>query len=110
MYLPSSYSRIKYLLRTRSVTTDLLMSLESQPVRCAIMLCHLGKTRNGYVATYFNLLSSTAASRAAGGYLIVAEHFGENEELAGSNEERNKKKPSFSPKVDLFDSVVFSNM
>ena len=74
------------------------------------MLCHLGKMRNGYVATYFNLLSSTAASSATGGYLIVLEPFGENEELAGSNGERNRKKPNFSPKVDLFDSVVFSNM
>ena len=39
-----------YLVAT-SVVTDLVTSLKFQPIRCAIMLCHFGRTRNGYVAT-----------------------------------------------------------
>ena len=50
-YLPSSYSESEYLFRTRSVATDLVTSPEIQPIRCAIMLCHFGRARNGYVAT-----------------------------------------------------------
>ena len=70
------------------------------------MLCHFGQTRNGYVATKFILLSSTPASSATSGYVVVPEHFGQNEERACSSEERTKKKPSFVPKVDLIDAVV----
>ena len=66
------------------------------------MLCHFGQTRNGYVATYFILLSSTAAS--------APEHFGQNEEPAGSNEEQTKKKPSFVPKVDSNDAILFPSI
>ena len=106
-YLPSSYSRSKYLFRRRSVATDLLTSPEFQPIRCAIMLCHFGQTRNGYVATYFILLSGTAVSSATSGYVVVPERFGQNEEPAGSNGERTRKKPSFVPKVDLIDAIVF---
>ena len=58
------------------------------------------------MATYFFFLSSIAASSATGGYVIVPEHFGQNEEPAGSNKERTKKKPSFVPKVNLIDAVV----
>ena len=50
-YLRSSYSRSEYLFLTRSVATDLVTSLEIQTIRSAIMLCHLGRTQNGYVAT-----------------------------------------------------------
>ena len=71
------------------------------------MLCQFGQTRNGYVATYFILLSSTAASSATGGYVVVPERFGENEEPAVSNEKRNRKKPSFDPKMDLINAIVF---
>ena len=74
------------------------------------MLCHFGQTRNGYVATYFILLSSTAAISATSGYLVVPEHFGQNEEPTGRNEERTKKKPIFVKKVDLFDAIVFPTM
>ena len=41
----------EYLFRTRSVATDLVTSLEIQPIRSAFMLCQFGQTRNGYVAT-----------------------------------------------------------
>ena len=74
------------------------------------MLCHFGQTRNGYVATYFIPLSSTAASSATSGYVVVPERFGQNEEQAGSNEERNKKKTSFVSKVDLIVAIVFWSM
>ena len=77
--------------RTRSVATDPLRSLEFQAIRCAFMLCQFGQTQNGNVATYFILLSSTAASSVTGGYVVVPEHFGQNEEPAGSNEEQTKK-------------------
>ena len=109
-YLPRSYSKSEYLFRTRSVATDLVTSLEFQPIRCAIKLCHFGQTRNGYVATQFILLSSTTASSATSGYVVVTEHFGQNEEPAGSNEERTRKKPSFVLKVDLIDAIVISSM
>ena len=74
------------------------------------MLCHFGQKRNGYEATYFFILSSTASSSATSGYVLVPEHFGQNEEPAGSNEERTKKKPSFNPKVDLIDAIVIPSM
>ena len=37
------------------------------------------------------LLSSTAASSATTGYVVVPEHFGQIEEPVGSNEERTGK-------------------
>ena len=74
------------------------------------MLRQFGQTQNGYVATYFILLSSTAASSATSGYVVVPENFGQNEEQAGKNEERTKKKPSFVPEVDLIDAVVIPIM
>ena len=74
------------------------------------MLCQFGQTRNGYVATYFIFLSSTAASSATSGYVVVPEHFGQNEEPACSNEEWTRKKSSFVPKVDLSDSIVLRSM
>ena len=110
MYLPCSYTRSEFLFRTRSVATDLVTSLEIQPIRCTFMLCQFGQIRNGYVATYFILLSSTAASSATSGYVAVPEHFGQNEEPAFSNEERTRKKPSFVPKVDLIDAIVPPSM
>ena len=74
------------------------------------MLCQFGRTRKAYVATYFILLSSTAASSATSGYVVVPERFGQNEEPACSNEERTNKKPSLVPKVNLFDAIVFKSM
>ena len=74
------------------------------------MLCHCGQTRNCYVTTYFILLSSTAVSSATSGYVVIPERLGQNEEPVGKNEERIRKKPSFVPKVDLFDAIVFPSM
>ena len=55
------------------------------------MLCQFGRTRNVYVAPRFILLSSTAASSATSGYVVVPEHYLQNEEPACINEERIKK-------------------
>ena len=60
---------IEYLLRTRSVATHLLTSLEIQPIRCAFLLCQFGRLRNVYVATRIILFSSTAESSATSGYI-----------------------------------------
>ena len=95
---------------SRSVATNLVMSLKIQPIRCAVMLCQIAQTRNGYVATYFDLLSSTAASSATSGYVVVLKRFDQKEEPAGINEERTRKKLSFVPKVDLNDARVFPSM
>ena len=71
-----------------STATNLVTSLEFKPIRYATTLCHFGRTRNGYVANHFILLSGTA---------VVLERFGQNEEPAIRHEERAKKKPSFVP-------------
>ena len=74
------------------------------------MLCQFGRTRNAYVAIRFILLSRTADSSATSGYVVVPEHLLQNDETACINEERTKKKPSFVPKVDLFDATVLLSM
>ena len=51
-----------------------------------------------------------AESSATSGYVAVPEHFGQNEEPAGSNEEQTRKKHNFVPKVDLFDAKLFPRM
>ena len=40
------------------------------------MLCHFGRTCNGYVATRFIPFSSTAESSASSGYVVFQEHSG----------------------------------
>ena len=88
------------LLRARSVATDQVTSQNLQPIRCAFMLCQIGRTRNVYVATRIILLSSTAESSATSGYVVVTELFLQNEKPACINEARTRKKPSLVPKVD----------
>ena len=88
------------LLRARYVATDLVTSQNFQPIRCAFMLCQFGQTRNVYVATRFILLSSTAESSSASGYVAVPEHFLQNDEPSVNNVEQAKKKPSFVLKMD----------
>ena len=75
----------EYLFRTCSVATNLVTSLEFNPIRCATMLCHFGQTRNGSIATHFILLSSTATISATGGYVDVPERYRQNEEPASRN-------------------------
>ena len=80
------------------------------PIRCATTLCLFGRTRNGYVATHFILLSSTAENSATSGYVVVPERFGQNDEPPDSNKERAMKKPSLVPKGDLIDGIVIPSM
>ena len=91
--------------RMCSVATNLVTSLEFTPIRCATTLCHCGRTRNGYVATHFIHLSSTAESSATSGYVVVPERFSQIELLASRNEERARRKPSLFPALDLIDAI-----
>ena len=68
----------EFLFSMFLVVTNLVTSLEFQPIRCAIMLCHHGRTRNGYIATRFFLLSSTAESSATSGYVVAPELSGQS--------------------------------
>ena len=65
------------------------------------MLCHFGRTRNGFVATRFILLSSTAESSATGGYVVVTKLSGQSESWAAKNVERTTEKPSFVPNSEF---------
>ena len=82
-----------------SVVTNLVTSLEFLPIRCATMLCHFGRTRNGYLATRFILLKSTAESSATSGYVVAPER--QSEARAGRNVEQTWKKTSFVPSSEL---------
>ena len=78
--------KIDYLFRMCSVATNLVTSRKYNPIRCATTQGHFGRTRNGYVATHFILLSSTAK---------FLKRFGKHAEAASRNEERTKERPSF---------------
>ena len=86
-----------------SVVTNLVTSLEFQPIRCATALFHFGRTWNVYVATRIILVSSTAESSAKSGYVVATERSGQSEAWAGRNVERARKRPSSFPTVDLID-------
>ena len=75
-----------------SIVTILVMTLEFQPIRCATMLCHFGRTRNGYIATPFIQLSGTADNSATSDYVVVPERSGQSEAWAGRKVERTKKR------------------
>ena len=90
----------EYLFRMCSVVTNLVTSLEIQPIRCATTLFHFGRTRNVYVATRIILLSSTAESSATSGYVVATERSGQSELLANRNVERARQKPSLFPTVN----------
>ena len=83
------------MFRTCFVATNLVTSPEFQPNRCATMLRLFEQTRNGYVATRWILLSSTAESSATSGYVVVPERSGQSEAWAARNVERTGKKRSF---------------
>ena len=96
-----------------SVATKLVTSLDFNPIRFVITLCHFGRTRNGYAATRSILFSSTAESSATRGTVVIPERFGRNEKPAVSNKERARKKLSLVrlvPKVDLIDAIVLPSM
>ena len=68
-----------YLFCMCSVVTNLVTSLEFQPIRSATMLFHFGRTRNGYVAIRFILLSGTVESSATSSYVVAPERNGQSE-------------------------------
>ena len=71
-----------------SVVTNLVTSLEIQPIRCATTLFHFGRPRDVYVATRIILFISTAEGSATSGYVGATEHSGQSEAWAGRNAER----------------------
>ena len=95
----------EYLFRMCSVVTNLVTSLEFQPIRCATTLFYFGRTRNGYVATRIIFLSITAENSVASGYVVAPERSGQIGALASRNVERASKRPSLFPKVDLTDAA-----
>ena len=56
-----------------SVVTNLVTSLEFQPIRCATTLFHFGRTRDVYVATRIILFSSTAEGSATSDYVAATD-------------------------------------
>ena len=88
-----------------SVVTNLVTSLEFQPIRCATTLFYFGRTRNVYVATRIILFSSTAESNTTSGYVVATERSGQSEAWAGRNVEQARKKPSSFPSVGLIDAA-----
>ena len=70
-----------------SVVNNLVTSLEVQPIRCATTLFHFGRTRDVYVATRINLLSSTTEGGDTSGYVAATERSGQSEARAGRNVE-----------------------
>ena len=74
-----------------SVVTNLVTSLEFQPILCVTTLFHFGRTRKVYVATRICLLSSIAESTATSGYVVATERSGQSEALAGRSLKRVRK-------------------
>ena len=74
-----------------SVVTNLVTSLEFEPVRCATTLFHFGPTRNVYVANRIILFNSTAESSGTSGYVVATERSGQSEAWASRNVERARK-------------------
>ena len=93
------------LLRMCSVVTNLVTSIEFQPILCATTPFHFGRTRNDYVATRISLLSSTAESSTTSVYVVATERSGQKEAGAGRNVERARKEPSSFPTGDLIDAA-----
>ena len=74
-----------------SVVTNLVTSLEVQPIRCATTLFHFGRTLDVYVATRIILLSSTAEGSATSRYVAATERSGQSEAWVVRDVERARK-------------------
>ena len=88
-----------------SVISNLVTSLEYQPIYYATTVFRFRRTRNGYVATRTILLSSNAESSATSGYVVPTERSGQIETWASRNVERARKMPSLFPMSDLIDAA-----
>ena len=62
-----------------SVITNLVTSLEFQPIRCATTLFRFARTRDVYVATRIIPFSGTAEGSATSGYVAAKERSGQSE-------------------------------
>ena len=71
------------MFRMCSVVTNLVTSLEIQPMHCGTTLFHSGRQRDVYVATRIILFSSTAEGSATSGYVAATERCGQSEARAG---------------------------
>ena len=87
----------EHLPRMCSAASNLVMSLDFNPIHCATMLCLFGQTQNGSEANHFITFSSNAMSSATGNYVVVPKRCGQNEGPGGRKEERTRNKPSFAP-------------
>ena len=97
--------KIEYLFRTSSVATNPVTPPKSNPIRCGAMVCPFRQTRSSYVAINFILCGSTVTSSATGDYVAIPERFDQNEEPAGRNKERTRKRLSCVPAVDSIDAI-----
>ena len=97
--------KIESLFRMWSVVTNLVTSLEFQPIRCATMLFHFGRTRNDYLATRFILLSSTAESSSTSVHVVAPERSSQSEAWAARHVEWTKKSLVLFRTVDLINAV-----
>ena len=92
---------IKYMLRTCSVATNLVTSLEVAPICCATMLCLFDLTRQGSLGTHFIHFSTIAMSSDTSDYVAVPERVVQNEEPANRTEKRFRNKLSSALKKYL---------
>ena len=95
----------EYLFCMCSVITNLVTSLEFNPIRCATTLRHFRRTQKGSAATQSTLFSSTAKNSATSGYVVIPERFGQNEEPACKDEERARKNLVLFPAVDSIEAI-----
>ena len=89
------------LLRTYSVATNLMTSLEFTPSLSATILCHPGQTSIGSVFIHFNLRSSTATSSATGNYVAVPKRLAKMKNRLVTMRNGLGKRPVWFPKVEL---------
>ena len=87
----------EFLFCTCFLLTNLVTSLEYNPLRFATMLCHPRQTRSSYLAIPVLLRGITVTMSATGNYVAVPERFEQNEEPASRNEDPTKRKHIFVP-------------
>ena len=95
----------EYLFRMCPVVTNLVTSLAFQAIPGAIMLFHFGRTRNGYVATGFIFLSSTAESSVTSDYVVIPERLPKSTNHLVEMRNRVEKSLVLFSTVDLINAV-----
>ena len=95
----------EFLFFRSSVVTKLVTSQEFEPIRCATTLYVFGRTRNGYVATRFIILGSTAESSTTSGYVVVQDASGKMRNPPVELRKGLGKNLVLLPAVDLSDVI-----